>query len=160
MWEKQVSPKIQKAAEEYLTSLNSSRQYLTDKQWELLVNYIKTERQFRYVAPFILAMGVILICLAIFYFRTTNECITSAVPKNVVYVTNEPSQNSITLTPEHIKSYLEYLREGSSNFAINVLCAVYLFLVIITGLVTRKQKRKYIEALVERRDMPNSSSIG
>lgn len=160
MWKKQVSPKIQKAAEEYLASLNSSRERLTDAQWEVFVNHVKTERQFRWAIPFILVMGTLLACMTVFFFHKTSEYITYAVPEHVVYVTTEFKKSPLEISPERIRGYLEDLSSVSGYSIGCLLNTTLFFMIIVIRFITRKQRRRYIEALVMRKETDCSSSIG
>jgi hypothetical protein len=160
MPKKDIHPKLRKTAEEYLASLNSSQEQLTDKQWEILINHIKVEHQFKWVTPCILVLGLLLACLSIFSFIRASDCITSAVPENTIYVITEPDRNPITLEPEYIRNYLEYLRKMSWNSAAGLVNATLLFVVVTMRFVLSKHRRKYIEALVERRDSAQTSSTG
>ena len=58
MAKKKVSPKVQQNAEQYLVSLGSSRELLTDKQWEIVTNFIKAQRIRRWVTVFFLFMAL------------------------------------------------------------------------------------------------------
>ena len=154
MAKKKISPKVQHAAEKYLASLGSSREQLTDKQWEVFVNYVKVQRSFKTCMPIILLLAIICAYFTFFGFQKTNKLITRVVPDEVIYVTKEASESPISLEPDIIKGYLERVRDLSFDTAGLFMITVMMLNVFVLRLIFKKHRLKAIEALVQRKQEP------
>ncbi len=159
MTKRKVSQKVQQATEKYLASLKSSREQLTDKQWEVLINHIKCQQIFKWAIPFfLLPLAVFHTCLTIWSFHRTNELIKLVVPDEVVYVSRASDQTPTSLEPDRIKTYLQRLKKFSFHSAVGLINATLLFMVVILRVVYKKHRLKIIEAVIERKEEPKVTS--
>lgn len=148
---RKISPKIQHATEEFLATLGSSPQQLTEKQWEVVVNHIKYQRTIKVVLPMILLFAVFYTWLTIWAFQRTNNLIDRAVPDEVIYVSKAGTETSIPFEPDQIKTYLESLKKSSFHSAAGVFFAPFFFTIFVCYFLFRKHKVKVIQAVVERK---------
>ena len=159
---KKISPKLQQAAEKYLLTLGSSRQYLTDKQWEIFLRHFKVERQLRWMTPFILLpFAIIMTFITFIAFRRANQTISSLVPDEVVYVRKANEETPVAIKPDQIKAYLNYIQKGAWLSGAGLANSTLLFTVIVLSIILKGHRRKCIEALVDRKDRyetPSGSS--
>jgi membrane-associated protease RseP (regulator of RpoE activity) len=129
MSKKKISPKVHQSAERYLASLDSSRELLTNEQWDIIVNYVKAQRM---KVPILLILGVIQLCLAFIYFQRTNKYIASIIP----------------LTQDYIKKSVEYIRDGyfmtGSLFVLAVSSFTFVLLVPIVRGWNKRMLKPFI----------------
>lgn len=156
MAKKKISPKVQKAAKKYLVSLGSSREQLTDKQWQIIANYMKTERK---KVPILLVFGVVWACMCFLCFRYAKNHIARIVPNEVVFVSKADKESTITLKPDDIKEHIDYLRDAYFNAGSLFVLTVFMFTsVFITIPLMRRANRKMLEAFIPRRQEPQTTS--
>ena len=151
MAKKKISKKVQQAAEKYLASLDSSREQLTDKQWEVFINYIKTERNFKMFMPILFLLMIVMACCTIHAFKFTNKSINKIVPDEVVYVRKATDESTISLEPSQIEEHLEWIRDLSSNTALLFMGTVLIATVFFIRIFFKKYRLKSVEALVQRK---------
>jgi len=146
---KKIYQKDQQAAEKFLSSHRTSREKLTEKQWEIIVNYFRNKRNIRVGLPIILFSAVFYTWLAIWAFQRTNNLIAQVVPNEVIYVSKAGTETPIAIKPESIKEYLESLKKSSSQNTAGLILATLMFTAFICYFVFRKHKLKFIEAVIE-----------
>lgn len=153
MAKKKISKKVQQAAEKYLDSLGSSREQLTDKQWEATVNYVKSRQIAKVAIIFLLVFGVINACLSFWTFQLGRKGAASIVPNEagqVIFV-SKAGEKSMPINVNDIKNYMKAVAElywqCGSCF---VLATVFFAWVLISIPLTRRANRKMFEALVPR----------
>jgi len=130
MAKKTISLNVQQAAEQYLASLNSSRDQLTDEQWNTVATYIKKQR-IRKRAQFVLILIVIIFAsLTVWGFCIINKRIQLYVPDGIVSVKKEGSESAMTIEPEEIENIIKwYVGIGSSIarcFDMTIFCLGFL----------------------------------
>lgn len=114
MSKKKISPKIQQAAEKYLASLGSSREQLTDKQWETLAAHIKLQRNRKIGRIVFLLFGIIFASLTVWVFCITKERIQFYVPDDTISIQMYGQEPVISLEPEQIENIIKgYVDLGS-----------------------------------------------
>ncbi len=146
---KKIYQKDQQFAEKFLDSHLTSRENLTEKQWEIIVNHFRNKRNIRVGLPIILFSAVFFTWLTIWSFQRTNNLIAQVVPDEVIYVSKAGTETSIAIEPESIKEYLESLKKSSSQITIGLTLATLMFTTFICHFVFRKHKLKVIEAVIE-----------
>jgi len=146
---KKIYQKDQQAAEKFLDSHLTSRENLTEKQWEIIVNHFRNKRNIRVGLPIILFSAVFFTWLTIWSFQRTNNLIAQVVPYEVIYVSKAGTETSIAFEPESIKAYLESLKKSSSQITIGLTLATFMFTAFICHFVFRKNKLQLIEAVIE-----------
>ena len=149
---KKIYQKDQQAAEKFLDSHLTSRENLTEKQWEIIVNHFRNKRNIRVGLPIILLSAVFHTWLAIWAFQRTNNLISQVVPNEVIYVSKAGTETPIAIKPESIKEYLESLKKSSSQSTAGLIIATLMFTAFICYFVFRKHKLKVIEAVIERKE--------
>jgi len=152
MSKKKVSHKLQQGCEKYLASLGSSRDQLTEIQWEVLVNNVGVEQTFRWAIPFfILPFALFHICLTVWSVHRTNELVNLAVPNEAVYVSKTKGGLSTLLAPDQIKTYLVQLKKSSFNTCAGLVNSILFSMIVIFRFVLRKHRLKVIEAVIVRK---------
>lgn len=76
------SPKLERAIEDYLISSGSSRECLTQKQFQVVTKYVKIWRANPYVVVALLALAVLEVLLIIWVCRMANSLVDSTIPKD------------------------------------------------------------------------------
>ena len=61
---KTVSKRVQKAAEQYLASLGSSRDRLMPAQWQIVAKHVRNRRTFKWLLPIAISLAVLYFGLA------------------------------------------------------------------------------------------------
>jgi hypothetical protein len=146
---RKISPKIQLAAEKYLTSLGSSREQLTDKQWEIIANYVKTRRM---KVPILLTGGIFCACMGFLYSWYAKNHIANILPDEAVFVSKANKESAITLKPDDIKEHIDYL-----THAYFMAGSLFILTVFMLGAVSiciplmRRGNRKMLKAFIPRK---------
>lgn len=148
---RKISKKVQQAAEKYLASYDSSREQLTDKQWEVVVNHVKSQRFIKVKLAIILSVAVFEACLFVWAWRLTDELIAKVVPDKTMYVIDGETQDPIDLAPNDIKTYLQKLSNISFDAGATFSLAILLFAGVAVAFAFRKRRLKMIEAVIERK---------
>jgi len=150
MAKKKISPKVQEATEKYLTSLGSSKEQLTEKQWEIVTNYVKSRRVAKLTITFFLIAGIFNAGLCYWAFHLGKHAINSMIPSETAQVTyvSKNGEKSIPLTPASITDYMKaaanlYWSAGSS-----FVLAVFFFSWFIIAPLLRRSNRKMLEAFI------------
>ncbi len=156
MTKKKISPKAQQAAEKYLGSLGSSRTNLTDKQWEIIANYVKTEKM---KMPVLLVFGIICAGLSFWAFWLGEKGMASIIPEKAHLITfvSKTGEESTPVNPDEFKNYMKaviglYWKCGSS-FILAIFCFVSAFIIIP---LTRRGNKRIFEAFIPRRQETTS----
>jgi hypothetical protein len=149
MTKKKIYQKDQQSAEKFLASYGTSREKLTEKQWEIVVNHFRNKRNTRVAIPLFLLLSVFFIWLTIWSFQRTNNLIVQVVPDEVIYVSKAGTETPIAIKPESIKTYLESLKKHSTQITIGLIFAPFTFTMFICLSVFKKHKLKVIEAIIE-----------
>ena len=156
MTKKEVSPKVQQAAEKYLGSLGYSRTDLTDKQWEIIINYVKTQRM---VVPFLLVFGVVSACLGFLFLQSAKSYIAYVVPKEVIFISKAGQEPFISLKPDDIKEYIDYFTHGYFMAGYLFMLTVFLFIFIFVNIpLTRRENKRMFEAFIPHKQEPKTTS--
>jgi hypothetical protein len=142
MFKRKISKKAQKAAEKYLHSLGSSREQLTDKQWNVVANYSKKQRL---IVPSLLLCGVLSAGLSFWTFQLSNKAVSSIIPSETtkvvfVFKANEEfmSQKSSSFCRRVSAATQLYWYVGAT-YIITISCFIAAF--ITTPLARRNQKK-------------------
>ena len=151
MTRKKISPKIQQAAEKYLGSLGSSRTDLTDKQWEIVVNHVKTQRM---RVPILLVFGIIFAGLSLWAFWLGKKGMDSIMPNETSLVTfvSKAGDKSVSLNPDDMKNYIKAVTELYWQCGLSFTLAISFFVfAFITIPLTRRGNKRIFEAFIPHR---------
>ncbi len=158
MGKRKISKKVEQAAEKYLGSLGSSRTDLTNKQWEIIANYVKTERM---KVPILLVFGVIFACLGFLYLQRAKSHIAYVVPDEVIFISKAGQEPSIPLKPDDIKEHIDYFTHGYFMTGSLFILTVFFFtFVFITIPLTRRGNKRMFEAFISHRQKSKTASPG
>jgi hypothetical protein len=154
MIKKKISPKVQQAVEKYLGSLGFSRTDLTDKQWEIITNYVKTQRM---KVPILLVFGVVSACLGFLYFQHAKSYIDYAALDEVIFISKAGKEPFISLKPDDIKKCFDYFTHGyfmaGFIFAGSVFCFTSIFILIP---LTRRENKRMFKAFIPCKQEPEN----
>jgi hypothetical protein len=151
MTRKKISPRLQQAAEKYLSSIGASRADLSEKQWEIVVKHVKTQRM---AVLILLIFGVILAGLSFWAFRLGEKGMASIIPEKAHLITfvSKTGEESASINPEDIKNYMKAVVDSywncGSSFALAGLFFTYAF---ITIPLTKRANKKMLEAFISHR---------
>jgi hypothetical protein len=150
---KRISPKVQRATEEYLASLGSSRKELTQEQWVILAKHVRRQRVEKFSMVLLVVVGLLKVWLTWWALQLGNVTIFSAVPKNVeriIFVSDAGEQ--VTTVPELLKLDMKLVALAYCYAGVSFVLAVFL---LTGGLIflplDRRATKKMLEALVPRR---------
>lgn len=159
---KKISPKIQQAAEKYLDSLGSSREQLTEKQWEVVIGYVKYRRTSKQAVVTLLVFGTILACLALLAFQHSKKGVTSVIPKEVdkvVFIYKTNGESSKSLRPDDIRNYIRATAKLSWHTGSSFVLAIFMFgFAFIIIPLLRRRNRKMLEAFIQHKQETETSS--
>lgn len=106
MWKMQVSPRTLKATEQYIATLGRKREELTEEQWNFLIKYIEGRR---IAIPLFLIMCLLFACMTFIDWNRGHKYFVRAIPHHTVKVLLEDQQEPISLSPEEIRVYFNYV---------------------------------------------------
>ena len=159
---KKISPKIQEATEEFLATLGSSREQLTDEQWRVLATHIKRQPHVKRSRIVLLLFGIIFGSLTVLGFCLTNKRVRLYVPDDTVTIKKAGSKSVISLKPEEIENIIRwYIRFGSS-IARSFDFTVFFFVSFGIFWLTEREHNKILRAFISKREptvsIPNKIS--
>ncbi len=95
-----ISPKLERATEDYLNSVDSSRESLTDEQFSVVAKYVKGRKSQPYRMAASLVFAVIYVLLIIVLLLRTTFLIESGIPKGVreIILISSAGENRISPT--------------------------------------------------------------
>ena len=157
---RKIYRKDQQAAEKFLSLHRTSREKLTEKQWDIVVNHFRYQRNIRVVLPMLLFFAVFFTWLSIWSFQRTHNLLVQVIPDQVVYVSKAATESSIAIEPEDIKAYLERLKKSSYNSASGLILTTVMFTAFVCHFVFRKHRLKVIEAIIEFKEEPKTNCRG
>jgi len=161
MAKKKISLKVQQTAEKYLASLGSSREQLTDKQWETVANYVKSRPIAKLAIIFLLIFGVINACLSFWTFQLGKKGMVSIMPNEtgqVIFV-SKAGEKSASLSRDYMNNYIKTVTDLYWQCGSSFTLAISLFaLVLIAVPFTSRANRKLLEALIPRKQEPETAS--
>ena len=149
---KKISPKVQLAAEKYLASLGSSKEQLTDKQWEIVVNYMKFRRTANLTIIGSLLFGVFIACSSFWALNCGKKAIDSIVPndtREIVFI-SKPGETSIPVSPDYMKNYIKAVAKMYWHHGAEFVLAMWLFGLAAVSISLRRDKQKMLEAFIPR----------
>ncbi|MGA2070927.1 MAG: hypothetical protein ABSG97_06220 [Sedimentisphaerales bacterium] len=140
MWKIKTSPKVLKATDKYIASIGRKREELTEEQWNLMVNYIKTRRL---AIPSLIFFGLICAIFTLMYYHLGHKYLTMAIPHHTVTISFEGQQEPITLSPEEIRKYSTYVTDCYMMAGTQLMLAFEsLIFIVISLTITRIYARK------------------
>ena len=154
MAEKKTSEKVLAAGEKYLTSLGSSREQLTDKQWGVVVKYVKGQRITKLCVAFFLIVGLICADLSLRAFRLGSKGLASVIPNEVaeIILVFKAGEESMLLKPDDVK---DYINAAAGSYwlcgACFVLAVSSFALAFISLPLGRRLYKKMFEGLIPRK---------
>lgn len=147
---KKISPKVQLAAEEFLASIGSSREQLTERQWEAVARAVKGLKTAKIAIAALLVFGAVCAGLSFWGFSLGSRMITSAVPegtKEIVFI-SEAGEESRPESADYMKCYIRAAARISWQHGTQLgLAAAFCYTAII-GAMSRRDKRKLLQALL------------
>jgi hypothetical protein len=157
MFKRKISKKAQKAAEKYLNSLGSSREQLTDKQWNAVVNYVKRQRP-RIPIFIFLILSLIMAGLSFWAFQSGSKLISIATPSETIEVifVSEAGEESVEASDFscYIRSVAKSYWHCGNAYALTLLNLFALFIFCFY----RHTQRKTLEAFIPRKAAEQISS--
>ena len=161
MAKKKISKKVQQAAEKYLDSLGSSREQLSDKQWEVFANYVKSRRMVVLIVTLSLGVGIFSARFSLRAFQRGNEEIASLIPEEVqkVVFVSKAGEEISTLVPGIIKLDVKNAAWAYWQSAAGLTVAAFVFLqLLIYILLDRRNMKKTVEAFIPRKQKTQTIS--
>jgi hypothetical protein len=147
-----TTPKILKATEKYIASLGRKREELTEEQWNLMLNYIKVRR---IAIPFLLFFAMFSIGMTFAYWHQGHKYYTKTIPHQSVKISFDDQKEPITLSPEEVRQYLNYVTNrymvASCQFLLSIF---FLTSFIISMTIARTANRKAHRILLSRPTSP------
>jgi len=132
MWKLKPSPRVLKAAEKYVTSLGRKREELTDEQWNLMVKYTQGRRL---GIPFLIFFGLVCAIFTATYYQHGQKFAKDILPSQVITITYEDQRESIYISPEKMRKYLNYATNCYMNAGMQLMLTIQ-FLIFFVGSVT------------------------
>ena len=149
-----TTPRILKATEKYIASLGRKREELTEEQWNFMINYVKTRRV---AIPFLVVCGLISLGMTFMYWHQGHKYVTEVIPHHTITVSFNDQNEQITLMPDEIRKYLNYITDrymmAGTQFVL-AYCLLIFFVISLT--LVRIQNRKMHRILLSR---PNTTGI-
>ncbi|MDD5327861.1 MAG: hypothetical protein PHY02_08630 [Phycisphaerae bacterium] len=156
MARKKISPRIQQAAEKYLDSIGASKADLSDKQWEIVADYVKAQRM---VVPLLLIIGIISIGVSIWSFRLGEKGMASIIPEkaHLIKFISKTGEESTPVNPDEIKNYTEVIMglywKCGSFFMLAGFCFMFAF---VNVPLNRRRNKRVFEAFIPHRQEDKS----
>jgi len=148
MWKKQVSPRTLKAAEKYIASVGRKREELTEEQWNLMVNYVKTRRL---GLPLLIFCGLICAVFTLVFYHLGQGFVEELLPHQVVKISFDDQRESISISPEEMRRHLSYATECYMLAGMQFMLALDFLIFVFGGLtIVWKQNRKTHMVLLSR----------
>lgn len=158
MARKKISPKVQQATEKYLASLGSSREKLTQEQWEIIANHIRLQRITKLIVVILLIGVVINLLFACIWLKMCHESMETLISEKFSYINKFKEELSSPL-----QLYLVKLGVVGGlvvpSFALGCKFCIMLFLLIsavATPFEIRKNKRN-LEAFIPHTQEPKTA---
>ena len=154
MAKKKISEKVLAAGEKYLTSLGSSREQLTDKQWGVVVKYVKGQRITKLCVAFFLIVGLICADLSLRAFRLGSKGLSSVIPNEVTEIifVFKAGEESMPLKPDDVKDYINAAAWSYWLCGACFVLAVSFFASVLISLpLGRRLYKKMFEGLIPRK---------
>ncbi|MHC4157967.1 MAG: hypothetical protein ACYSSO_02705 [Planctomycetota bacterium] len=151
MTRKKISQKIQQAAEKYLASHGSSREQLTDKQWEVFANYVKSRRMVVLFVTLSLAISIFNAYLSLLAFQLGNQGVSSMIPseaERVIFISKAGEEISSSV-PSLLKLNAKYAGLAYWLSGLFLITAIFFFLQLLSYiLLDRRNMKKTIDAFI------------
>ena len=156
MFKRNPSSKVQRAAEKYLASLDSSRQQLTDKQWRIVTKHVETQRMVKPIILCCLILGLVLMGITLFYHYWAKYEIERVTPNHPVDFRELGDNNdrTIRLWPREIKNYLELLSSMSFHTGPAFILGTLLLVAVFAIPLAVREHRKKLEEFIPRKNQP------
>jgi hypothetical protein len=161
MAKRKISQKTQQTAEKYLVSLGSSREQLSDKQWEVFANYVKSRRMLVLIVTLSLGAGIFSGRFSLRAFQRGNEEIALLIPEEVqkVVFVSKAGEEISTLVPGIIKLDAKNAALAYWRSAAGLTVAAFFFLqLLLYILLDRRNMKKTVEAFIPREQKPEITS--
>lgn len=158
MFKKKISLKIQQATEKYLTSLGSSREQLTDKQWHIITKHIKIQRMTKPIVLCCLISGLVLMGVTLFYHHWARYEIERVTPNHPIDFHELGDDGTIRVWPQEIKDYLELLSSMSFHTGPAFILGVLLLVAAFAIPLTMRKNQKNLEEFIPRNNRQPSSA--
>lgn len=143
----EMSPRIKKAAEEYLLKYDIDFECLSGKQKECFLKYIKRLRLYKFNLIFFVLSVLFLVFISITYYGMVTYYINDHY--SAAFLVNQNSyKDEIIMT---IPQYKELLREYGmlcANLSSSVFAAVILSVSLLAFLLISSDKRKIFDAFL------------
>jgi hypothetical protein len=154
MWKLKISPKVIRATEKYIASIGIKREELTEEQWNLLLDYVKNRR---IVIPIFVLIMLFCSSMTFLFWHLGHKCLTGAITNHTVQIATDNQREPISLSPEEIREYFDYLAGCYMNAGINFMLAFYTLIFLIGSItLVRIQNRKTHRILLSR---PNTKEV-
>jgi hypothetical protein len=157
MFKKKISLKAQQATEKYLTSLGSSREQLTDKQWHIVTKHVKSQRLVRPIVLCCLILGLVLMSITFFYSRWARYEIERVTPNHPIDLTELGDDGTVRVWPQEIKDYLELLSSMSFHTGPAFILGILLLVAVFTVPLMIRKNRKKLEEFIPRKNQQTPS---
>jgi len=149
MAKKKISPKIQEATEKYLASLGSTREKLTDKQWEIIANHIKRQRATKLIVAILLICVVISFLFACVWLKMCHESIETLISEKFSYINEFKEELSSPLQLYLIKlGIVGGLVVPSFALGSKLVIILFFLLSAITYPFDMRREKRTIEAFI------------
>lgn len=148
MWKLKVSPRVLKATEKYIASLGRKREELTEEQWKFILNYIKGRRV---VIPILVVFGLFCVGMTILYWNSGHKTVARAIPHDTVKISVNNQKDTISLSPEEIRQYLDYVTDCYMNAGVQIMLGFQLLVfAFLSATLARIHNRKMHRILLSR----------
>ena len=150
MTKKNVSDKVRRAADQYLASLDSSRDQLTDRQWGIVVSYIKLRRTYKPQLVFLLLLSLIWAVSAFWYLHYISKLVAVVVPQETIFVSKSLDEPNIPLDPDDIKHFMNNAAKAYYGAGVATIAAILFFSYVVAIPVHVLHRRKILESFIPR----------
>jgi hypothetical protein len=149
---KKISPKVQLAAEKYLALLGSSKEQLTDRQWQVVINYVKSQSVAKLAITFLLIFCILTAYLSFWAFKLGQKGINSIVPNQTaeIILISKSGEKSQPIKPDEMKNYTKAIAKLYWHHGAEFVMAMFMLSLVILSFVERRAKRKMLEAFIPR----------
>jgi cbb3-type cytochrome oxidase subunit 3 len=113
-----------------------------------MVNYIKTRRL---AIPLLIFVGLFSAVMTFAFWHLGHKYVTKAIPHHTVTISFDDKREFISLSPEEIRQYFNYVTDCYMNAGMNFMLTVFMLIFFIGGMtIARITNRKAHRTLLSR----------
>ena len=152
MAKRKISKKVEQAAEKYLASLGSSRDHLTETQWEIVARHVKTRKAQKIGIPLFILFGVLSIFTSLYWLKLGQKATTLIIPNEVnreSIANKEIQETKYNLTADLVRIYTKSMAFSYWMSGTKFMLMLFCFWAAFVEMPLRmRTNRKFFEAFI------------